>query len=174
MCLKIEGSFFIITLLLLCEYFASYIALEFCVRFQSFQEFVCACDAGFLYFTPFTGLENAETMRKAWSGCERARETKRRRRASLFFPFKVWESYGRVSSHESLWAGQVRQTLHNFGSTSELCIISFFFSFFGCFSCVSYKVGRNTTRKVSSRHMMQWWYYLLHIELHNGWWVLDT
>lgn len=45
----------------------------------------------------------------------------------------------------------------------------FYFVFLGVFFYVFYKVGRNTTHKVSSRHMMQWWYYL-----HYGWWVLDT
>lgn len=113
-------------------------------------------------------------MLKRWGKCDLGVREQRKLKEEdelLYFPFRVCESYGRASSHESLWAGQVRQTLHNFGSTSELCITSLLFL---CFSYVIYKVGRNSRHKVSSRHMMQWWYYLSHMELHNGWWVLDA
>ena len=119
----------------------------------------CACDAGFLCFTPFTRLENAQTMRKAWSGCERAEEVKRRRRrASLFCHSEFVRVTAALQAMSLFGLGRWGRPL-TILAAHLYCVSHFFFFFFYffflCFSCVFYKVGRNSRHKVSSRHMMQ-------------------
>ena len=150
MCLEIEGSFFIIYPALLCEYLASYVALEFCVRFQSFQEFVCL----------WCGIPTFHSIHQAWE-CWNDEESviwvwkskRNKTKKTSFFIFSIqslWELRPRFKPWVSLgWAGEAdpSQFWQHIWVVYHMCFILFFWVFFFMYS--TRLVGIQRTRLVA-------------------------